>query len=111
MTISVTVTYSPAPRQMHEWALTLDEGATVLQAFEASGFAAAFPGVDLQTAVTGVWGRRARLNQVLRDCDRVEIYRPLKVDPKTARRQRFRAQGARAAGLFAKKRAGAKAGY
>ncbi|MDH5708755.1 MAG: RnfH family protein, partial [Hylemonella sp.] len=49
--------------------------------------------------------------QVLRDLDRVELYRPLKVDPKVARRERFARQGARGAGLFASKRAGAKAGY
>jgi putative ubiquitin-RnfH superfamily antitoxin RatB of RatAB toxin-antitoxin module len=41
----------------------------------------------------------------------VEIYRPLTVDPKVARRERFAKQGARATGLFVKKRAGAKAGY
>jgi uncharacterized protein len=39
------------------------------------------------------------------------VYRPLLVDPKVARRERFRTQGARAAGLFAKKRPGAKPGY
>jgi putative ubiquitin-RnfH superfamily antitoxin RatB of RatAB toxin-antitoxin module len=111
MKISVTVVYSPAPRQVQEWALSLEEGATVLQALEASGLQAAFPAVDLRSAAAGIWGRKARLNQVLQERDRVEIYRPLKVDPKTARRERFRAQGARGAGLFAKKRAGAKAGY
>jgi putative ubiquitin-RnfH superfamily antitoxin RatB of RatAB toxin-antitoxin module len=41
----------------------------------------------------------------------VEIYRPLRVDPKVARRERFVKQGARTAGLFVKKRPGAKAGY
>jgi uncharacterized protein len=48
---------------------------------------------------------------VLGDRDRVEIYRPLQVDPKMARRERFRRQGARAAGLFARKREGGKPGY
>ena len=43
--------------------------------------------------------------------DRVEIYRPLRVDPKEARRQRFTGQGAKAAGLFQNRRKGAKAGY
>jgi putative ubiquitin-RnfH superfamily antitoxin RatB of RatAB toxin-antitoxin module len=58
-----------------------------------------------------VWGRKAPLSQLLRDHDRVEVYRPLRVDPKVARRERFVKQGARSAGLFVKKRAGAKAGY
>ena len=47
----------------------------------------------------------------VRDGDRVEIYRDLKVDPKVARRERFRKQGARATGLFAQRRPGAKPGY
>jgi uncharacterized protein len=109
--IRVTVLYSPQPRTVHEWVVLLPAAATVLQALEASGLRAAFPDADLRSAVTGVWGRKARLEQTLREQDRVEIYRPLKVDPKLARRERFRKQGARAAGLFARKRNGAKPGY
>ena len=59
----------------------------------------------------GVWGERCILNHRLKDNDRVEIYRPLRVDPKVARRERFARQGAKGAGLFANKRMGAKAGY
>ena len=109
--IRVTVLYSPAAREVHEWAVTLAPGATVLQALQESGLRAAFPGVDLGGAVVGIWGRKAGLEQVLEDRDRVEIYRPLQVDPKLARRERFRRQGVRAAGLFARKRDGAKPGY
>ena len=109
--IHVTVLYSPQPRIVHEWAVALPPGATVLQALEACGLKAAFPETDLRSAVVGVWGRKARLEQPLRERDRVEIYRELKVDPKLARRERFRKQGARAAGLFARKRKGAKPGY
>ena len=109
--IRVEVLYSPAPRVVHQWTMELPTGAKVLQALEASGLRAACPDVDLHSAPVGVWGRRARIEQVLREGDRVEIYRALKVDPKLARRERFRQQGARAAGLFAKKRAGAKPGY
>ncbi len=43
--------------------------------------------------------------------DRLEIYRPLTVDPKVARRERFSRQGARTTGLFARRRAGGKSGY
>ncbi|MEO7393232.1 MAG: RnfH family protein [Ramlibacter sp.] len=103
-TMRVTVLYSSSAREIHEWVVDLAEGATVLQVLEHSGLPAAFPGLDLKTSVTGVWGRKARLEQRLRDGDRVEIYRPLKVDPKVARRERFRRQGARSAGLFALKR-------
>jgi putative ubiquitin-RnfH superfamily antitoxin RatB of RatAB toxin-antitoxin module len=59
----------------------------------------------------GIWGRKATRDQLLRDRDRVEIYRPLRVDPKVARRERFARQGAGTTGLFAKRRVGAKAGY
>jgi putative ubiquitin-RnfH superfamily antitoxin RatB of RatAB toxin-antitoxin module len=106
----VTVIYSPAARKVREWQVALAQGATVLQALRASGLAPSFPDLDLMSLVIGVWGRQAALGQLLREGDRVEIYRPLEVDPKLARRERFRRQGSRAAGLFAKKNAGTKAG-
>ncbi|MCJ0763215.1 RnfH family protein [Variovorax terrae] len=111
MDLHVTVAYSPGPREVWEKSLVLAEGSTVSQALQASGLQQAFPALDLSLAVVGVWGRKAAPGQVLRERDRVEIYRPLQVDPKVARRERFQKQGARAAGLFAKKRPGAKAGY
>jgi putative ubiquitin-RnfH superfamily antitoxin RatB of RatAB toxin-antitoxin module len=101
--IRVCVLYSPAAREVLEWDVALAPGATVLRALQASGLPAAFPQLDLGTVAVGVWGRKARLDQVLRDRDRVEVYRPLEVDPKLARRERFRRQGVRAAGLFARK--------
>ena len=110
-TVHVTVVYSPAPRQVHEWSLSLPPGSTVLEALRASGMAGTFPLIDLAAADVGVWGRKARNGQLLRERDRVEVYRPLQVDPKLARRERFRKQGVRAPGLFAGKKAGAKAGY
>ena len=60
---------------------------------------------------TGIWGRQRPVGTQLADGDRVELYRPLLVDPKVARRERFRQQGARATGLFARQRANGKAGY
>jgi uncharacterized protein len=112
MNIHVTVVYSPEPRTVKEVALTLESVATVHQAVMASGFLQAIdPELDLKKTVIGIWGRKARLDQALEDKDRIEIYRPLRVNPKTARRERFAKQGSRGAGLFAKKRVGAKAGY
>ena len=106
----VTVLYSPAPRQTREWELDLEDGATVLQALDISGLAAEFPQLDIRAAALGVWGRSAGPQQVLRERDRIEVYRPLTVDPKVARRERFRRQGVRTAGLFSKEKAGTKAG-
>ncbi|RYG10989.1 MAG: RnfH family protein [Burkholderiales bacterium] len=101
--IRVTVAYSPAPREVHQWVVQLKPGDTALQALQASGLALAFPQLDCQAVAIGIWGRKARLQQALCNRDRVEVYRPLQVDPKKARRERFRRQGARTAGLFAKK--------
>ncbi|NML48245.1 RnfH family protein [Ramlibacter sp. G-1-2-2] len=103
--IRVVVACSPAPRQVLEWPLELPEGATVRDALQAC------PQLAADGAEVGVWGRKASPDAQLREGDRVEIYRGLLVDPKVARRERFQKQGARAAGLFAKRRPGAKPGY
>ena len=103
--------YSPEPREVLEWRVSLAEGATVADAIAASGLRVACPGIDPAHLSVGIWGRRASADQALRAEDRVEIYRELLVDPKLARRERFRKQGARATGLFAKRRPGAKPGY
>ena len=107
----VTLVYSPAPRQVQQVRLDLNAPCTVLQALRSSGLLEQFPEIDNVNTLLGIWGRPAELRQTLRDQDRVEVYRPLRVDPKVARRERFVKQGARSAGLFAKKRSGAKAGY
>ena len=111
MTIKVSIVYSPGARQVFEELLDLPDGATVRQAVHASRLLTAFPELSLSRSGVGVWGRKASAGQVLRDRDRIEIYRPLQVDPKVARRERFKKQGARSTGLFARKRTGAKAGY
>ena len=109
--LGVTVVFSPAPRQIQEIKLQLALPCTVLHALQQSRVLVNHPELDLNHLLVGVWGRKTSLNHLLRDQDRVELYRPLQVDPKVARRERFRKQGARSAGLFVKKRAGAKAGY
>jgi uncharacterized protein len=109
--VRVVVAYSPRSRQVVERNVDLAEGDTVKVALLASGLLADFPAlVGLQPTV-GIWGRKAPLTRVLEEGDRVEIYRPLTVDPKVARRERFQRLGARGAGLFAKRRPGGKAGY
>ncbi|MCY7319377.1 MAG: RnfH family protein, partial [Ramlibacter sp.] len=101
--LSVTVVYSPGPRQLSEWAGKLPHGATVLQALQSSAASQVIPAFVINAASLGVWGRKAEPGQLLCEGDRVEVYRPLRVDPKVARRERFRAQGARTTGLFANK--------
>ena len=109
--LHLSVVYAPNAREVHEVKLQLEAPCTVLQALQQSGLLLHHPEVDKHRALIGVWGRRVKLDQSLQDHDRVEIYRPLRVDPKVARRERFVRQGSRGAGLFVKKRAGAKAGY
>jgi putative ubiquitin-RnfH superfamily antitoxin RatB of RatAB toxin-antitoxin module len=108
--ISVTVLYSPAAREVHEWHLALPPGACVLQALRASGVGSFLALGELAAMPLGIWGRTAKLDTPLAQCDRVEIYRPLQVDPKLARRERFRKQGVRAAGLFAARKSDGETG-
>ena len=96
---------------VQEWQGSLASGACVGDALAASGFAGAVQLRDDGQPDVGVWGRKATLTDKLQVGDRVELYRRLTVDPKVARRERFRKQGSRRSGLFANKRPGAKAGY
>ena len=88
--LHVVVAYSPAPRDVELTELCLPEGATVRDALDASGLATRHPGLDLASHKVGVWGKLRALDAPLRDADRVDVYRPLMVDPKEARRQRYR---------------------
>lgn len=110
-TLAITLLYSPAPRQVRQWDLSLPAGSTVAQALAASGVLLEFPELAESRLSVGIWGRKTGLRQLLHPHDRLEIYRPLRVDPKIARRERFNKQGVKKSGLFATKRAGAKAGY
>jgi putative ubiquitin-RnfH superfamily antitoxin RatB of RatAB toxin-antitoxin module len=109
--VKVLVLYSPSPRSVLETALDLPPDATLGDALQQSGWLDLYPELRTNSLSTGIWGRRADLNAKLREGDRVEIYRPLRVDPKVARRERFVGQGAKSAGLFARRRPGSKAGY
>ena len=93
-TLRVEVVYAkPARQALLE--IELPAGATVAEAIDASGIAR-FPRDDLASAETGIWGRIVDRKAVLRDGDRVEIYRPLERDPREARRERARSTGATA---------------
>ena len=114
--MKVVLAFSPAPRCVHEWCVDLPDDATVrtgldtLQDLLRDQAPDDLPDSSL-TLTVAVWGRKAAPEQLLREGDRLEWLRPLRVDPKLARRERFQQQGARNTGLFAKRRAGGKAGY
>jgi hypothetical protein len=63
-------------------------GMTVAAAIEASGILKKFPEIDLSVNKVGIFGKLVKSDTVLRDKDRVEIYRKLIADPKEVRRQR-----------------------
>ena len=63
-------------------------GTTVAQAVEHSAIQSKFPEIDLGRNKVGIYGKLVKLDTVLRDKDRVEIYRPLIADPKEVRRKR-----------------------
>ena len=109
--LRLTVVYSPAPRQVTECTVELPFGCTANQSLPWLAKALGLPLKRLQQLDFGVWAKRVAANYVLQTTDRIEIYRPLTVDPKVARRERFVRQGAKTAGLFSKLREGAKAGY
>ncbi|WXU00425.1 MAG: hypothetical protein Ctma_1140 [Catillopecten margaritatus gill symbiont] len=72
--------------------LEVDEGTVLRQAVEMSGILETYPQIDLSTDKTGIFGKIAKLETILREKDRVEIYRPLIADPKKVRKERA-AQG------------------
>jgi hypothetical protein len=80
--IEVLLVRSPGPRRVEQRALRLPGGATLGDALRAAGM----------DGPAGVWGRVRVASTPLRDGDRVELYRALTVDPKEARRLRYRGQ-------------------
>ncbi len=85
--IDVEVAYA-TPEQQVILALKIPEGATVEQAINASGLLNHFPEIVRADIKAGIFGSVCKLDQSVRQADRVEIYRPLIHDPKEARRQR-----------------------
>jgi len=67
-------------------------GCTVAAAIERSGIHAEFPDVVIDTGAVGIFSRKVPLDQILREGDRIEIYRPLIADPKEMRKQRARSE-------------------
>ena len=87
--IVVEVVHCPAPGRVDACRLELPVGSTAGDALRASGLAVRH-GLDEAAADLGVWGRACARDTPLREHDRVELYRPLTVDPKEARRLRYK---------------------
>lgn len=85
--MQVEVAYALPERQII-LSLQLPQGTTLAQAVTASGILQRFPDIELATVKLGIFGKIKKAGEVLRDKDRVEIYRPLIADPKEVRRKR-----------------------
>ena len=117
--VPVTLCWSLAPRHVQEIQLQVPAGSAV-QDVLSRGVAQCLQGQaasdpislsSLQFQQPGIWGKKVPWTQVVQAEDRIELYRPLKVDPKVARRQRFKRQGKGRTGLFANRKSGSAAGY
>ncbi|WP_266157125.1 RnfH family protein [Dyella silvatica] len=85
--MTVEVVYAAADYQILR-RVSLPVGSTVIQAIDASNIVAAVPGLQIDPTRLGIFSRKVALDDVLREGDRIEIYRPLSLDPKEARRRR-----------------------
>ena len=85
--LEIEIVYGLADRQVLK-SMTVVEGTTVREATLKSGLEVEFPELDLQQSPLGIFGKAVKDETVLRDGDRIEVYRPLLIDPKEARRKR-----------------------
>ena len=90
-TLHVEVAFA-TPERQELVALDVEQGATVADAIRQSGLQALFGEVDFDDLQAGIWGRVAERTTVLKEGDRVELYRPLEKDPMEARRELARLQ-------------------
>lgn len=109
--LEIVLVVASGPRSVQERRVVVESGTTASQALQQFSIAETLSQAQLQNMSIAVWGRNVTGSYVLRADDRLELVRPLSVDPKVARRERFAHQGAKKAGLFKSRRAGGKAGY
>jgi putative ubiquitin-RnfH superfamily antitoxin RatB of RatAB toxin-antitoxin module len=85
--IHIEVAYA-APDKQVLLGLSVPEGTNVAEGIERSAIQDEFPELKMDIKAVGIFSRKVSLDHVLREGDRIEIYRPLIADPKEARRQR-----------------------
>lgn len=90
--IRVEVAYA-TPEKQAVMAVDVPAGCAIEEAIERSGICDEFPGLVVDPAMVGVFGKKYPLTHALSQGDRVEIYRPLIADPKEARKRRAQASG------------------
>lgn len=87
MLLSVEIVFATEERQ-ELITIQVDQGTTVADAIESSSIANVFPDEALAVCPVGIWGRLVERTRELREGDRIELYRELKMDPREARRER-----------------------
>jgi putative ubiquitin-RnfH superfamily antitoxin RatB of RatAB toxin-antitoxin module len=85
--ITIEVAYAK-PEQQVIISLEMPEDTTVEQTIKASGILEQFPEIDTSDLKVGIFGNVCKLERLIREGDRIEVYRPLIHDPKDARRER-----------------------
>ena len=88
--LTIDVVYAAAPHDVRQVSLRVSEGSTVADALRATRLLDGMTEAQADALKPGIWGRAATLDTLLREGDRVELTRQLLVDPKEARRQRYR---------------------
>lgn len=91
--VNIEIAYA-LPERYYLKSFQVDEGITVQTAIMQSGILSQFPEIDLSTNKIGIFSRPTKLTDVLKEGDRIEIYRPLLADPKEIRRKRAAEQAA-----------------
>jgi putative ubiquitin-RnfH superfamily antitoxin RatB of RatAB toxin-antitoxin module len=85
--IHIEVAYATPDKQVL-LGLSVPEGTTVAGGIERSAIQDEFPELNMDIKTVGIFSRKVPMDHLLREGDRIEIYRPLIADPKEARRQR-----------------------
>ena len=83
--MQVEIVFALPSRQLLQ-KLEVDDGATVADVIRASRIDAQFPGHDLDVMQAGIWGQPVERTHPVKEGDRVELFRPLEMDPREARR-------------------------
>jgi putative ubiquitin-RnfH superfamily antitoxin RatB of RatAB toxin-antitoxin module len=85
--LAIEVVYGTPTRQ-EIISCIIEPNTTIEQAILRSGIIEEFPEIDLAVNNVGIWNRAAKLKDIVKDLDRIEIYRPLLADPKEVRKRR-----------------------
>lgn len=89
--ITITVVYA-SPTQQIDIPLTVEENCTIALAIARSKITSQFPEIKLSENKVGIFGKLVTLDTIAKDGDRIEIYRPLTIDPKDLRRVKAKIQ-------------------